>query len=60
MDKSFAVGILVGAPGEERENYRIPILLMFVCILPVWANTQTFYTDGMSFAMGIIPWPLSV
>lgn len=51
----WSVGILAGAPGEERKKYRIPILLMFVCTLPVWANTQALYTDGMSFGMGIIP-----
>lgn len=50
----WSVGILAGNSKEEREKYRIPILFIFVCTLPIWAITQTFYTDGMSFVMGII------
>lgn len=50
----WSVGILAGNTKEERKNYRIPILLMFVCTLPIWANIQAFYTDSMSFMMGVL------
>lgn len=50
----WSVDILAGNSKEERERYRIPILIMFVCTLPIWANVQAFYTDSMSFMMGII------
>lgn len=48
-----AAGILVGNSREECEEMRIPVLLMFVFTLPIWANVQAFYTDGMSFFVGI-------
>lgn len=50
----WSVGVLVGNSREERAQYRIPILLLFAFTLPIWANVQAFYTDSMSFAMGII------
>lgn len=50
----WSVGILVGNSREERESYRIPILFLFICTLPIWANVQAFYTDSMSFMIGII------
>lgn len=49
----WSAGILAGSAGEERENNRIPVLMMFVCTLPIWANVQTFYTDSMSFMTGV-------
>lgn len=49
----WSAGILVGDSREERRQYRLPILLMFVCTLPIWANVQAFYTDSMSFMTGI-------
>ncbi len=50
----WSAGILVGDSREERRQYRIPILLMFVCTLPIWANVQAFYTDSMSFMTGVL------
>lgn len=50
----WSAGILVGNSREERRQYRIPILLMFVCTLPIWANVQAFYTDSMSFMTGVL------
>ena len=50
----WSVCFLAGNSKEERERYRIPILLLFVCTLPIWANVQAFYTDSMSFMMGIV------
>lgn len=50
----WSVGILVENSAEERARYRIPVLFMFVFSLPIWANVQAFYTDSMSFVMGII------
>lgn len=51
---AWGAGILSGNSKEERKKYRIPILLLFVCTLPVWANVQAFYTDSMSFMMGVV------
>lgn len=49
----WSVGILAG-PAEDRAEMRIPILFMFVFTLPIWGNVQHFYTDSMSFTMGIM------
>lgn len=49
----WSVGILAGRSREERAEYRIPILFLFVFTLPIWANVQAFYTDSMSFMTGI-------
>lgn len=50
----WCAGILVGNSTVEYKRYRIPVLLMFVFLLPVWANTQAFYTDSMSFCTGVV------
>lgn len=57
-----AAGIIAAVAGgtvllgtlPERQKYRIPLLLMFAAALPVWANVQTLYTDGLSFSLGIV------
>lgn len=49
----WSVGILAGNSREEREDIRIPVCFLFMCTLPIWANVQALYTDGMSFAVGI-------
>lgn len=49
----WSVSVLAGSSKADRERYRIPILFLFVCTLPIWANVQAFYTDSMSFMMGI-------
>lgn len=54
MAAVWAVGILAGHSAEERRRYRIPVLLMFVFLLPIWANVQAFYTDSMSFCIGAV------
>lgn len=51
----WSVGILAGSFQQDQSRYRIPILFMFVCTLPIWANVQAFYTDSMSFMMGVFP-----
>lgn len=51
----WSVGILAGSFQQDQNRYRIPILFMFVCTLPIWANVQAFYTDSMSFMMGVFP-----
>lgn len=50
----LGAGILIGNSTLEYRKYRIPVLLMFVFLLPVWANTQAFYTDSMSFCTGVV------
>lgn len=39
---------------QKDRKYCIPVLLFFIMTLPIWANVQAFYTDGMSFAIGIV------
>lgn len=42
---------------EKREDTKplgLPILLCFMFFLPVWGNTQAFYTDAMSFGLIVI------
>lgn len=51
---AWSAGVLVGDSPEESRRYRIPVLLLFVFLLPIWANTQAFYTDSMSFCIGIM------
>lgn len=46
--------VLAGNTPAERAEYRLPILLMFVFTLPIWANVQAFYTDSMSFATSVV------
>lgn len=55
LGATWSVGILAGCFQQDRNQYRIPILFMFVCTLPIWANVQAFYTDSMSFMMGVLP-----
>ena len=55
LSATWSVGILAGCFQQNRSQYRIPILFMFVCALPIWANVQAFYTDSMSFMMGVFP-----
>lgn len=50
----WSVSVLAGNSKADRERYRIPILLLFVCTLPIWANVQAFYTDSMSFMTGVL------
>lgn len=49
----WSVSVLAGSSKADRERYRIPILFLFVCTLPIWANVQAFYTDSMSFMTGV-------
>lgn len=50
----WATRILVRSSEKVSGNLGIPVLLMFVFTLPIWANVQAFYTDGMGFAVGIV------
>ena len=45
----MAAVYLLGRSAEERRRYRLPLLFSFVLLLPIYANTQGFYTDTMSF-----------
>lgn len=47
-----ACGYLAERDGDTR--WRFPILLTFVLLLPLWEMTAAFYTDSMSFGMGIL------
>lgn len=47
-----ACGYLAERDGDTR--WRFPILLAFVLLLPLWEMTAVFYTDSMSFGMGIL------
>ena len=40
--------------GETKYDLKLPILVMFVFCLPIWATTQAFYTDAMSFSFSIV------
>lgn len=48
----YACGYLAARDGDVR--WRFPILLTFVFLLPLWEMTAAFYTDAMSFGMGIL------
>lgn len=50
----WSATVLAGNSPAERAEYRLPILLMFVFTLPIWANVQAFYTDSMSFVTSVI------
>lgn len=50
----LSVNILAGNSKENQVKNRIPILFLFIFTLPIWANVQAFYTDGMTFITGII------
>ena len=39
---------------EDAKPLGLPVLLCFMFFLPVWGNTQAFYTDAMSFGMIVI------
>ena len=39
---------------EDRKTTGLPVLLCFLFFLPVWGNTQAFYTDAMSFGLIVI------
>lgn len=47
-----ACGYLAERNGDTC--WRFPILLAFVFLLPMWEMTAVFYTDSMSFGMGIL------
>ena len=48
-----AVSYLAARKGGAS-SYQIPVLLSFALFLPLWANTQAFYTDAMSFGLIVI------
>lgn len=48
----WACGYLAERDGDTR--WRFPILLAFVFLLPLWEMTAVFYTDSMSFGMGVL------
>lgn len=39
---------------NEDSRWRFPILLTFVFLLPLWDMVSAFYTDSMSFGLGIV------
>lgn len=48
---AWSVGVLVDREGSHR--WRFPVLIAFMACLPIWAMTGAFYTDTMSFGMGV-------
>lgn len=48
----WACGYLTEQNGDCR--WRFPILLAFVFLLPLWDMVSVFYTDSMSFGLGIL------
>ena len=48
----WACGYLTEQNGDSR--WRFPILLTFVFLLPLWDMVSAFYTDSMSFGLGIV------
>ena len=54
LGAAWSVGILAGSDRTECKKYRILVLILFVCLLPIWANTQGFYTDNMSFPLSAL------
>ena len=49
----WAVSYLAGKT-EAAKSLGLPVLLCFLFFLPVWGNTQAFYTDAMSFGLIVI------
>lgn len=39
---------------KEDTRWRFPILISFCLLLPLWDMVSAFYTDSMSFGMGIL------
>lgn len=48
----WACGYLTEQNGDCR--WRFPILLAFALLLPLWDMVSVFYTDSMSFGLGIL------
>lgn len=48
----WGCGYLAEWEGDTR--WRFPILVAFVLFLPVWGMVSVFYTDSMSFGLGIL------
>ncbi len=48
----WACGYLTEQNGDCR--WRFPILLAFAFLLPLWDMVSVFYTDSMSFGLGIL------
>lgn len=48
----WACGYLTERDGDVR--WRFPILLAFVFLLPLWEMVSVFYTDSMSFGLGVL------
>lgn len=48
----WGCGYLTERAGDSR--WRFPILMAFVCFLPIWKMASVFYTDSMSFGLGIL------
>ena len=39
---------------QDNDKFGVPIIVCFGMCLPIWANTQAFYTDAMSFPFAIV------
>ncbi len=52
LGSAWAVGVLLEK--EQDCRWRFPVLLMTMLCLPVYVCTGSFYTDTMSFGMGVI------
>ena len=48
----WACGYLAEQKGDTK--WRFPILLAFACFLPLWGMVWAFYTDSMSYGLGVL------
>lgn len=48
----WGCGYLAEKEGDNK--WRFPILVVFACFLPLWGMVSAFYTDSMSFGLGIL------
>lgn len=48
----WGCGYLAERNGDSR--WRFPILMAYVFFLPIWGMASVFYTDSMSFGLGIL------
>ena len=39
---------------NNRSKYGVPVIVCYICCLPIWAMTQTFYTDAMSLCFSVV------
>lgn len=48
------IGIQYLLDNDKGRRFSIPIIGCYLCCLPIWAMTQTFYTDAMSISISVV------